>query len=119
MTKRSARICVHPGCPNIVRTPGVSRCPLHQAEYERTHDARRPSASQRGYDSRWKAVRDKFLADHPFCEMCGAPAEIAHHVIRKRVGGVDEGANLVALCKQCHGQHHAATGESWKKQNVY
>lgn len=116
MVKRSARICVHPGCPNIVNTPGVSRCPLHQAEYERLHDARRPTASQRGYDRKWKKVRDKFLAEHPFCEICGAPATLPHHVIRKRIGGPDEEGNLIALCKQCHGKHHASTGESWKKQ---
>ena len=116
MTKRSARVCVHQGCPNIVNTPGVSRCPLHQAEYERLHTIPRPPASQRGYDSKWRKIRDKFLAEHPFCEICGAPATLHHHVIRKRDGGADDEANLVAVCSKCHNKHHSSTGESWKKQ---
>lgn len=114
---RSARICSIPGCPGIVKAPGVSRCPPHQAEYERTHDARRPSATERGYDREWRVVRNKFLSTHPLCVVCGAHSTVAHHVHRKRAGGTDEEGNLVALCAKCHRKHHASTGESWKKIN--
>ena len=30
----------------------------------------RRSASKRGYDARWRKARERYLAEHPFCDMC-------------------------------------------------
>ena len=108
------RPCCEPGCPALAKAP-LSRCPEHQAQYQREHDARRQSASKRGYNAVWKRIRDRFLRDHPTCARCGKPSEVAHHVVRKREGGPDEAGNLVALCKKCHSLHHANTGESFNR----
>jgi 5-methylcytosine-specific restriction enzyme A len=116
MPSRSPRPCAVPGCPNLVYESGVSRCAEHQKQYEREHDARRGSSSQRGYDREWRIRRARFLRDNPRCVLCGAPATVAHHVIRKGAGGPDDEVNLVALCAACHSKHHAQTGESWSKK---
>jgi hypothetical protein len=39
----------------------------------------RPSARERGYDSRWAAARVAFLRLRPRCEMCGRAAVHVHH----------------------------------------
>lgn len=114
MPHRAARACVVPGCPNLVRGRD-SRCPEHQREYEARQDARRGTASERGYDARWQKIRDRFLGDHPFCEICGEPATVAHHIVRRREGGGDTPRNLMALCASCHGKLHANAGHSWNK----
>ena len=121
MPMKNARPCAEPGCPRLVYTQGVSRCEEHQEKYLRMLDQRRPTASQRGYDSEWARVRDSFLRRNPKCVVCGEPATIAHHVIRKRAGGPDESANLIPLCASCHGKHHAQTGESFNRsgKNAY
>jgi 5-methylcytosine-specific restriction endonuclease McrA len=43
------------------------------------HDQNRPSARERGYDSKWTAARKAFLAIHRFCARCGKPATVVHH----------------------------------------
>ena len=114
MPRRAARACSHPGCPLLVRESGVSRCPEHQQEYERKQDARRGSATERGYDARWREIRDRFLAEHPLCEKCGKAATVAHHIVRRREGGKDTPHNLMALCGSCHSRLHAKAGHNWK-----
>ena len=46
----------------------------------------RASSTERGYDSRWKKARLRFLAKHPFCETCRKShrktvATVVDHVI--------------------------------------
>jgi 5-methylcytosine-specific restriction protein A len=112
--RRALKICTHPGCPEIVKTPGESRCPLHKGEVKRKPDIYRKNSAQRGYDAKWKVRRYLFLARNPECELCGAKATVAHHVERKRDGGQDDEGNLAALCASCHSKHHALTGESFR-----
>jgi 5-methylcytosine-specific restriction protein A len=77
----------------------------------RTHRARllvtraqRTSASERGYNARWRKYRLLFLAEHPICGQCGRPANIVDHVIAHK--GDDElfwaPNNHQPLCKPCH-----------------
>lgn len=113
MPERAARACAHPGCPRLVRASGVSRCQKHQREYERKLDARRGSPTERGYDARWREIRDRFLAEHSTCEKCGGKASVAHHIIRKSEGGKDTPRNLMALCASCHNRLHARAGHNW------
>jgi len=115
MPHRPGRPCSEPGCPNLVHARGMSRCPEHQREYERRIDEARGTPAQRGYDARWRKVREAFLRDHPYCELCGNKAEIAHHKKRRREGGSDHPSNLQALCKSCHSTLHARAGHNWSK----
>lgn len=63
----------------------------------------------RRYGRCWKRIRDKYVAEHPFCQICGKPAEEVHHIIPICEGGQhDRKNNLMALCKVCHAQIHYA-----------
>lgn len=112
MAIKPARPCMVPGCPNLVETPGVHRCPEHHREYlqqwERPRDVK--------YDQTWRMRSRMFLAQNPTCERCGAPAELAHHIYRKRDGGADDEENLEALCRSCHEREHNQMGERWGKR---
>lgn len=87
--------CSRPGCPNA--TP----CAVHPPA-QRTVVQERAGSTARGYGYAWQKRRAAFLAEHPWCEMCGAPSTEAHHVIQKGMNGPDEEANLRAYCKPCH-----------------
>jgi 5-methylcytosine-specific restriction protein A len=94
----------------------VRYCDEHLAEHRREQDARRGTAAERGYDARWQAKRDQFLAEHPICLTpgCGKRATVAHHKIRRRDGGTDDPENLEARCDGCHSRLHAKSGDSFK-----
>lgn len=52
----------------------------------RTHDRFRPGARARGYNSRWTAVRRRFLDGHPVCEGClvlgvHRPSDVVDHIV--------------------------------------
>ncbi|MGB4107754.1 MAG: HNH endonuclease signature motif containing protein [Alphaproteobacteria bacterium] len=54
-----------------------TRAPLHrppgyrtEAQRKQEHDQRRPSASKRGYGSKWRKARDGYLRKHPLCVHC-------------------------------------------------
>lgn len=99
--------CRTPGCRN--RSTGHGLCPACEAGRKRHNDATRPSASARGYDARWREARARYLLAHPTCALCGDPATEAHHITRKRDGGTDDDANLMALCHACHSRITAST----------
>lgn len=74
MPFRPRRLC---GCGKIVNAGELCACQIaRKAEY----DKRRPSASDRGYDSRWQKARLAYLAKHPDCVMCGKPATVVDHI---------------------------------------
>lgn len=77
----------------------------------------RPNFRQRGYSSRWDAVRRAFLDRHPRCTRCGAPATVAHHRQPHRGDPAKmwDPANLEAVCAGCHNstcQHEDRHGYS-------
>ena len=103
-----ARACREPGCPGLVTEAGAARCPEHQQAYRQALDAGRPSARRRGYDRQWERVRSAFLAAHPRCTFCGAPAVDVDHVVPIAGGGPRlDPANLRALCHPCHSSRTA------------
>ena len=112
MPRRAARPCSVPGCPELIRGKGRF-CAQHQAEEYARQDARRGSATRRGYGTKWRRIRARFLARYPTCKTCGAPATVAHHKVRRRDGGRDSFDNLMALCTSCHSRLHAESGESF------
>jgi 5-methylcytosine-specific restriction endonuclease McrA len=70
----------------------------------RRHDARRPSARERGYTAEWQKARAEFLQYNPACAMCCAPAQVVDHIQPHRG---DKAlfwtrANWQALCAPCH-----------------
>ena len=107
--------CSHPGCPALV-SGHESRCERHAGEFELT----RPTASARGYGSRWRAARERYLAEHPLCVAClamGRPrvATVVDHVVPHK--GDDrlfwDEANWQALCRHCHAVKTARSDGRW------
>lgn len=98
---RRAKICPHPGCPNI-------NCQEHARPVRRMDT--RPSAARRGYDQKWRRIRAMFLKKHPSCVVCGAPATEVDHVLPLAEGGTNEWSNLRSMCKSHHSQHTARSG---------
>jgi len=60
----------------------------------------------------WPEIRDAYLAEHPYCEICGArgwreTTAHAHHLVLKgRRGASNAKGNLLALCRECHRKCH-------------
>lgn len=67
-------------------------------------DQKRPSARERGYDTKWDRERAGYLKARPECVMCGAPSRVVDHVIphkgNKRLFW--SRSNWQALCTPCH-----------------
>lgn len=76
---------------------------------------KRPTAAQRGYNSReWYALRKQVLVRDAWqCCSCGRicvdkrEAQV-DHIIPKSRGGLDELSNLQTLCIKCHGRKTVA-----------
>ena len=58
--------------------------PDQRRDHERKarHDARRPSARERGYTSKWEQARLEFLRQHPKCAHpgCTEPSSVVDHI---------------------------------------
>ncbi|TCT14593.1 5-methylcytosine-specific restriction protein A [Natranaerovirga pectinivora] len=101
MPMKPKKPCKHPRCPKV--TDG-NYCDEHKRLYEN-----RASASERGYDSRWRKARSRFLKVNPFCVKCKddgklTEATVVDHIIPHRGDKLlfwDE-SNWQALCKRCH-----------------
>lgn len=89
-----------------------------RTSYERADTDMRKLRAQAYNNTAWRKMRDTYMKEHPICEEClkkgkVTPAEDIHH--RKspfRGGEVNYGLlldydNLMALCKDCHGEIHA------------
>ena len=102
MPRFPKRPCRHPGCPNL--SDGVY-CEEHRTLYARE------SATQRGYDGRWRKARERFLRAHPLCVVCQregrlTPATVVDHIIPHRGNQQlfwDE-SNWAPMCKPHHDQ---------------
>lgn len=67
------RPCTHPGCPQLT---DHGQCEQHRRQTQREVDRRRPTATQRGYDGKWKIARDAFLKRNPYCAECQRQGKI-------------------------------------------
>jgi 5-methylcytosine-specific restriction endonuclease McrA len=78
MPFRTPKIC---GCGRKV--PADQRCQC-EARRQREYDARRPTARERGYDSKWRREGKAFLAlpENQNCRCgCGRIADTVDHII--------------------------------------
>ena len=103
MPSRSQHPCTHPGCPRLVR--GQRRCPEHTRQAE----AVRGTASQRGYDAKWRTLRATWIGGHPFCSACASvgvqslATQVDHIVAHMGNDALRlDPANLQSLCMSCH-----------------
>ena len=116
MPRNPKHPCGYPGCPELTDR---QYCPAHQklvtSRYNR--HGRTPEMKKR-YNGAWPAIRRRFIAAHPLCEMCRregrvtAAAEV-HHIVPLSAGGTHDESNLMALCKSCHSRITAREGGRW------
>lgn len=78
MPVRAPRIC---GCG--YRIASGERCPCERKRKAEA-DARRPSARDRGYSTKWDVERAAFLKARPICTRCAAPATVVDHITPHR-----------------------------------
>lgn len=103
MPARLAHPCARPGCPNLTR---VRYCDACGPSARRRYETARGTATQRGYDARWRVLRVMILARDPFCRVpgCHAISTEVDHIVPKARGGSDAPANLQGLCHAHHSQ---------------
>ena len=116
MPTKPKKPCAYPGCPNL--TDGRF-CPEHQQKVNSNYEKYgRDKSTKKRYGRAWKRIRDKYAAEHPFCELCFergiiVPTEEIHHKLPLSEGGTHDRSNLIALCKSCHSTIHAKRGDYW------
>lgn len=107
MPARATFLCARGGCTTRVAKPGL--CEACRAAKHREIDARRGTATERGYDGRWRKARAAFLRRNPLCVHCEreelvVAATVVDHIIpHKGDSGLfwDE-LNWQPLCKRHH-----------------
>ena len=116
MPRKPKRPCSYPGCPNLC---DGRYCPEHQQKVNSNYEKYgRDPATKKRYGRAWKRIRDKYAAEHPFCELCFERGIIVetqeiHHKKPLSEGGTHDWSNLIALCKSCHSSIHAHRGDYW------
>lgn len=124
MPRLPKKPCSYPGCPNL--TAG-RYCDVHKKQATQNYEKYgRDKAVRRRYGRAWKRIRDKYVAEHPFCEICFengiiVPVDEVHHILPLSEGGNHNSENLISLCKSCHAKIHAGRGDyqGGKKYRVY
>lgn len=116
MPRKPKRPCSYQGCPNL--TDGRF-CEEHLKQENRRYEKyERPYDAHKRYGRAWQKVRDSYVKEHPFCELCFknhmlVPVEQVHHIKPIAEGGTHERNNLISLCKSCHSKLHAKRGDRW------
>ena len=119
MPRKPKRPCSFPGCPRL--TDG-RYCEEHEKQENRRYEKYdRDPAVRRRYGRAWKRIRDRYVQEHPLCEMCLeqgrlVSTEEVHHKLPLSEGGTHARENLIALCQSCHARIHAERGDRWHKK---
>src|SRR5689334_15702372 len=87
-----------------------SSVPEFSRARQREHDARRGSARERGYNTRWEKARKTYLMRNPLCVMCQkegrvTPATVVDHIVPHKGDTAlfwDTENNWQPLCKPHH-----------------
>jgi len=108
MPIRAPRIC---GCGLKIASGEQCACERRRsADRKARADAGRPTARERGYDTKWERERAAFLKTHPHCERivdgqrCGKSATVVHHIVPHK-GDRSlfwSRSNWSPRCKACH-----------------
>lgn len=73
------------------------------------HDAKRPSARERGYTRQWEAARKEWLQFNPICTHpgCNALATVVDHITPHKGDMMLfwDKHNWQSLCAPCHNRH--------------
>lgn len=115
MATKPQHFCNHAGCATLT---GNHYCDTHTPLHDTGRTDYRDAASERGYDSKWRKVRDRYLSAHPLCERCEQQgrveiAEVVHHINPINAGGPRlDPRNLRALCRDCHEFTHGRKREA-------
>ena len=114
MPRSPKKPCAYPGCAKLTDR---RFCPEHEKldrdrynKYERSPDANCK------YGRAWKRIRDRYVTEHPLCEMCLkegklTPVEEVHHIKPISQGGTHARSNLMSLCQSCHTKIHHEIGD--------
>ena len=102
MPKKPLKPCKHPGCPKLTEE---KYCEEHNV----LHVSDRVNATGRGYGSRWRTSRNRFLKANPLCAKCKdqgrlVKATVVDHIKPHR-GDKNlfwDESNWQSLCKSCH-----------------
>ena len=105
MPRKPLKPCKYPGCPKL--TSGLyceEHAPLVAKEYDKYS---RASNKNKKYGREWKRIRDRYVREHPVCELCFkegklTPTTEVHHIKFVEDGGGNEVSNLLALCHSHH-----------------
>jgi 5-methylcytosine-specific restriction protein A len=99
--------------------PTINKPEKKKKTYERKETDMRKLRQQAYQTTEWRRLRDVYMRQHPVCEEClnqgkVTPATDIHHLISPFQHGeinyklLYDYDNLMALCKECHGNLHAA-----------
>ncbi|MDW9841142.1 HNH endonuclease [Sinorhizobium meliloti WSM1022] len=105
--RKPPRLC---SCGNVVPHGVFCECQRAATRARNArHDARRPSACDRGYNREWREARTEYLTLHPHCRECARHgvtrlATVVDHVIPHRGDKrlFWHRANWQPLCARCH-----------------
>lgn len=116
MPRKPKRPCRYPSCARLAED-GEQYCGEHKkltdSQYNRY--TRSPDV-HRKYGRAWKRIRDRYAAEHPFCEKCFeqgrlVPVQEVHHIVPISQGGTHDADNLMSLCQSCHTKMHHEIGD--------
>ncbi len=107
MTAAPKRPCRKPGCGKL-HTNASGFCAEHEAQAQKDYERSRLSPAQRGYDARWRILRDIKLRANPMCECrgCKDVATLVHHMDKNPHNNSQD--NLMSVCNPCHERIHAS-----------
>lgn len=122
MPRKPKRPCSYPRCPNLT---DERFCEEHKKiEKNKYEKYKRNKGTNKRYGRAWKRIRDSYVKEHPFCEMCfkqGIVVKVdeVHHKLPLSNGGTHDRSNLISLCRSCHAKEHERLGDRWHKNKVF
>ena len=107
------------GCTELIYN-GERFCPSCKKQASINYEMTRETATQRGYDTRWRKIRKRHLQEYPMC-MCDENvnncqgqyliANMVHHKDGNSHNHAKE--NRLSMHKSCHDKYHMKKGDRW------